>query len=171
MFSVPTIIPISSHARLIKDDSDSISLEEILNKYLRVSLRPDPVQLFLDSLLLYGRSDNGFKRGVQLLNVCVSSYHRQSSDFMNVRLELMLKVIKDVVPSDILSKFVSDLFSSSTDHWIFRRAFSQQFALSTFMCYVLAFGHRTPSKYNLSLNSGMVLMAEVLPSTASYHHE
>lgn len=66
-FSIPTIIPISSHARLVKDDQDSMSLEEIIHLHLQKTETIDPVQFYLDTLVNFGRSSdsNVFKRGVQ----------------------------------------------------------------------------------------------------------
>ena len=76
------------------------------------------------------------------------------------------KISKEIVPEDLLKRFVASHFQlDSSQYWLFRRAFTQQFAMATFMCYVLAFGHRTPSKYSICMQTGQVSVHEVLPST------
>lgn len=83
---------------------------------------------------------------------------------MNLRLELNQKIGKEICPEDCLVQFVNSSFHSCADYWTFRRLFTQQFALSTFMSYVLSFGHRTPTKYGVNLGNGQVTISEVLPS-------
>lgn len=68
-FSVPAIVPISSHARLVKDDNETVSFEEIIGKHLNDHKRlDDPIQLYLDTLVNFGNADGGFRRGV----LCIS---------------------------------------------------------------------------------------------------
>lgn len=88
---------------------------------------------------------------------------------MNLRLDINTKIINDVIPDDLLLKFVASTFPCSADYWTFRRLFTQQYALTTFMCYMMAFGHRTPAKYILSLCNGQILINEILPSILSLH--
>jgi phosphatidylinositol kinase/protein kinase (PI-3 family) len=84
---------------------------------------------------------------------------------MNLRLELVQKIGKELVPETLLLDFIHNTFAHSSDqYWLFRRLFTQQFALTTFISYVMAFGHRTPGKYALNLGNGQVTMSEVLPS-------
>lgn len=83
---------------------------------------------------------------------------------MNLRLELNQRINKELIPEDCLRQFVNKSFHSAADLWTYRRLFTQQFALSTFMSYVMAFGHRTPSKYAVNMCNGQVTISEVLPS-------
>lgn len=66
-FTIPAIVPISSHARLVKDDQDSVTFEEVMAVHTRQHGLVDPVQFYLDSLVEFGRSESAFKRGVPFL--------------------------------------------------------------------------------------------------------
>lgn len=88
---------------------------------------------------------------------------------MNLRLELNNRISKEVVPGNILRKYLASSFPDSSEYWLFRRLFTQQFALSTFTCYAMAFGHRTPAKYSITLCDGQIAISEVLPSIINVH--
>jgi len=53
---------------------------------------------------------------------------------------------------------------TSTDLWMFRKQFTYQLALSTFMTYSLCVGHRSPHKLIFSKNTGSVTATEIQPS-------
>jgi transformation/transcription domain-associated protein len=63
-FSVPSIVPISSHARLVREEDPTVTLEEILNRHISANKLDDPVQFYLDRLVEFHRSDVNIKRGV-----------------------------------------------------------------------------------------------------------
>lgn len=87
---------------------------------------------------------------------------------MNLKLELVTKITRDLVPDDLVLKYMMAVYPNAIDFWTSRKALTQHFALATFMCYIFAFAHRFPSKYLVSLQSSSVTISEVLPSTLAY---
>lgn len=152
-FSVPIIVPVSAHVRLIQDDMDHITLEEVYEKYCQDrGINPD------DALISYrdGLQSEIDRLGIQL--------RKGNVEVLNLRVDMFQKIASEVVPSDILATFVRQFTLSLDEYWLFRQTFARQYACSLFLSYVMALGHRYPHKIGFSRLNGTVVNTEILPT-------
>jgi transformation/transcription domain-associated protein len=68
------------------------------------------------------------------------------------------------IPPTIALEYFQATFPSYDDFWLFRRAFSYQFAALSFMTYMMCMSQRYPHKLNISRSSGRVWGSELVPS-------
>lgn len=153
-FVVPLIVPVSAHVRLIQDETDQVSLEEVYERHCRLNgVEPDDVLIsFRDTL-----QSELSRLGIQL--------RKGNVEVLNLRVDIFQHLSSNVITSDILSKYISALSPSADQYWIFRQTFARQYAGTIFLSYVMALGHRYPHKISFTKKSATVINTEILPST------
>lgn len=92
-FNMPAIIPLSSHVRMIQDESSQVTLEEVYEDYcLQSNLHPDDVIMYYKNFL---------KRGIEKFELTAK---KSPTDILSLKLDAFDDVCKNIIPNDVLSK-------------------------------------------------------------------
>ncbi|KAI8643328.1 hypothetical protein BD408DRAFT_342632 [Parasitella parasitica] len=137
VFHLPAIVPLAPNVRMVQDDPSYTSLYDIYEDHC----------------------DSKFKNNVHAQKDVVN----QKTELLNLRMEINDYISTNMVPSNILSKYLFKTMSSYTDYWMLRKRFTAQYATATFMAYIFSVGHRMPHKIMISRSTGNVWMTELLP--------
>ncbi|RCI06399.1 hypothetical protein CU098_004433, partial [Rhizopus stolonifer] len=150
-FHLPAIVPLAPNVRMVQDDPSYTSLYDIYEDHC------DSVQMHKDDPLVYFVEK--FKNNVNTQKDVVN----QKTELLNLRMEINDYISANMVPSNILSKYLFKTMSSYTDYWMLRKRFTGQYATATLMAYIFSVGHRMPHKIMISRSTGNVWMTELLP--------
>lgn len=151
VFHLPAIVPLAPNVRMVQDDPSYTSLYDIYEDHC------DSVQMHKDDPLVYFVEK--FKNNVNAQKEIVN----QKTELLNLRMEINDYISTNMVPSNILSKYLFKTMSSYTDYWMLRKRFTAQYATATLMAYIFSVGHRMPHKIMISRSTGNVWMTELLP--------
>ncbi|CEP07551.1 hypothetical protein [Parasitella parasitica] len=152
IFHLPAIVPLAPNVRMVQDDPSYTSLYDIYEDHC------DSVHMHKDDPLVY--FVDKFKNNVQAQQKDVVN---QKTELLNLRMEINDYISTNMVPSNILTKYLFKTMSSYTDYWMLRKRFTAQYATATFMAYIFSVGHRMPHKIMISRSTGNVWMTELLP--------
>ncbi|KAI7899883.1 uncharacterized protein BX663DRAFT_576399 [Cokeromyces recurvatus] len=150
-FHLPAIIPLAPNVRMVQDDPSYTSLYDIYEDHC------DSIHMHKDDPLVY------FVEKFKSNNNPQGDVVNQKTELLNLRMEINDYISTNMVPSNILSKYLFKTMSSYTDYWMLRKRFTAQYATATFMVYIFSVGHRMPHKIMISRNTGDVWMTEILP--------
>ena len=174
--STPMIIPLSAHVRIVSDGACLESLEELLEGHLS---RGPTKQSSLEEIILWSR-DELIKRAESVtasippVNSCAplpvavaaaAASKRASPEMVNIKTDVFEEVSHTLVPPSILSTYYRTILADCKDFWIWRQEFTQQYASSCFITYILSIAHRLPHKVLIDASNGKVFMSDLLPST------
>ena len=155
-FTVPVIVALSAHVRLIQDDPESVSLEEVYEDFCEnYELEPDDILVYYKDALYAEIS----RLSIQL--------RKGNVEVLNLRVDIFQHICQNLIKPDLLTKYIQSFASSPQEYWLFRQAFSRQYAASIFLSYVMALGHRYPHKISFSKSDATVVTSEILPSKIS----
>jgi transformation/transcription domain-associated protein len=150
-------VALSAHVRLIQDDHESVSLEEVYENYCENNgLEPDDILIYYKDALYAEIS----RLSIQL--------RKGNVEVLNLRVDVFQQICQNFIKSDLLTKYIQSFTSSPQEYWLFRQAFSRQYAGSIFLSYVMALGHRYPHKISFSKSEASVVTSEILPSMLFY---
>jgi transformation/transcription domain-associated protein len=144
LYPVRHTIPFTNRLRLVGTKPCDISLEEIyVNSCWKHSIDADaPLTMyrnFIGSVVSWEKNDGA-------------------------RLEIFHKISKRVVPDSILTKYFQSSMSSVEHLWHFKKQFSKQMSISSFLCFILRVGDRYPHKLIFSRSTGEITQSEFHPS-------
>jgi len=145
-FNLPLMVPLSPSVRMIEDDVSYISLQGVYEDFCRKNGvdKDEPVLYTIEKL---------------------RQLTPKSLDQANaIRFETFIAVQEKFVPNTIVLEYFSATYPSYADFWLFRRAFSYQFAALTFMTYMMCMSQRYPHKLSIARSSGKVWGSELVPS-------
>ena len=74
---------------------------------------------------------------------------------------------KDLVPQSLVLDYITSVYLSYSDLWLFRRQFAYQLASLTFMTYIMHMRDRNASRLNISRATGSLWGSELIPSMVS----
>ncbi|KAI7885947.1 uncharacterized protein EV154DRAFT_427566 [Mucor mucedo] len=151
VFHLPAIVPLAPNVRMVQDDPSYTSLYDIYEDHC------DSVHMHKDDPLVYFVEK--FKNNINAQKDIVN----QKTELLNLRMEINDYISTNMVPSNILSKYLFKTMSSYTDYWMLRKRFTAQYATATLMAYIFSVGHRMPHKIMISRSTGNVWMTELLP--------
>ncbi|EPB81798.1 hypothetical protein HMPREF1544_11483 [Mucor circinelloides 1006PhL] len=150
-FHLPAIVPLAPNVRMVEDDPSYCTLYDVYEDHCDATNmhKDDPLAYFIEK----------FKSNSNKATDVVS----MKTEMLNLRLEINEEIAKNMVPANILSKYMLRTLGSYTDYWMHRKQFIAQYATATFMSYLFSVGHRTPHKITISRKTGSVWMTELLP--------
>ncbi|KAG2237337.1 hypothetical protein INT48_009070 [Thamnidium elegans] len=151
VFHLPTIVPLAPNVRMVQDDTSYTSLYDIYEDHC------DSVHMHKDDPLVYFVEK--FKSNINAQKDMLN----QKTELLNLRMEINDYISTNMVPSNILSKYLFKTMSSYTDYWMLRKRFISQYATATLMSYIFSVGHRMPHKIMIARSTGNVWMTELLP--------
>ncbi|PNY27116.1 Transcription-associated protein 1 [Tolypocladium capitatum] len=148
-FTLPLMVPLAPHIRIVQEDTSYITLQAVYEDFCRNMDVPkdDPVLFTLEKL-----------RGV------LETKNSQSKVELTptARLEVLTAVQEKWVPSTIALGYFQAVFPQFAEFWLFRRQFSYQLSALTFMTYILYMHNRYPSKMNIARGSGNIWGSELM---------
>ncbi|CAN8095423.1 unnamed protein product [Discula destructiva] len=147
-FTLPLMVPLAPHIRIVQEDTSYITLQGVFEDHCRRNnlSKDDPVLFIMDNLRALSES-NKQKPGEQSAAA---------------RLEILNAIQDKWVPRTIALDFFQRSYSDYADFWLFKRRFSYQMAALTFMTYVLHIDKRYPQKMHIARGTGNIWSSELL---------
>ncbi|KAJ1929691.1 transcription-associated protein 1 [Tieghemiomyces parasiticus] len=145
-FTLPVIVAVAPHLRLVADDPTYVSLQAVYESHCRTKQidRDAATAFYLTQLQ---RADAG----------------RAKPEAVSLKMDVIDRLSTLYAPPTILRDYALAAAPSAGAYWRFRQQVTAQLALSTFMTYVLSAGHRYPHKFQVSRATGRVWATELVP--------
>ncbi|KAI2643463.1 FAT domain-containing protein [Xylaria nigripes] len=159
-FTVPLMIPLAPHIRIVQEDTSYITLQGIYEDHCRRNgmQKDEPVMFTMEKL-----------RGL-----IEPKGTKQPEQTATARLEVFTAIQEKWVPHTLALEYFQSIFPEYSDFWLFRRRFSYQLSAFTFMTYILYMTGRYPHKMNIARGSGKIwgseLMSLMAPSKPFFHN-
>ncbi|TVY21135.1 Transcription-associated protein 1 [Lachnellula arida] len=166
-FTLPLMIPLAPHIRMVQDDPTYVSLQGVYEDHCRKSgmSKDDPILFTMDKM-------RAFAEG-KVSQINAESIDQANTDQKNIDQSITAKLetygaIQDKwVPHNLALEYFTKVYPSYSEFWLFRRQFSYQFAALTFMTYILHMHNRYPQKLNISRGTGNVWGSELMSCMAA----
>lgn len=169
-FTLPLMVPLAPHIRIVQEDTSYITLHGVYEDHCRRMGMPkdDPVLFTLEKL----RGVLETKGQVSCPNInmttksmgAVTNVMKQSKPELTptARLEVFNAIQEKWVPSTVALEYFQQVFPQFAEFWLFRRQFSYQLSALTFMTYILYMHNRYPAKMNIARGSGNIWGSELM---------
>lgn len=152
-FTLPLMVPLAPHIRIVQEDTSYITLQGVYEDHCRrMGMSKDEPVLFTMEKL----------RGV--LEMKMTNKPEQTA---TARLEVFNAIQEKWVPQTVALEYFQKAFPHFTEFWLFRRQFSYQLAALTFMTYILYMHNRYPQKINIARGSGNIWGSELMSYMSS----
>ena len=149
-FNLPVMVPIAPHIRIVQDDASYISLHAVYEDFCRRTGLAKDAPLIFTMEQLRAMSDVKTSKTPDQLSI--------------MRTEIFTSIQQRMVPNNVLLSYMTSIYPSHEDLWLFRRHFAYQYAATTFLTHVMHMANRTPAKISISRNTGDVWSSELVPS-------
>ncbi|AEO62746.1 TRA1-like protein [Thermothielavioides terrestris NRRL 8126] len=152
-FTLPLMVPLAPHIRIVQDDPSYITLQGVYEDHCRrhgVS-KDEPVLYTMEKL-----------RGLADVKVAKPAEHA-----VTTRLEVLRAIQEKFVDNTVVLEYFQLVFPDFSEFWLFRRRFSYQLAALTFMTYILHIDKRYPHKMNIARRSGNIWGSELISFMAA----
>ncbi|KFH46680.1 Transcription-associated protein-like protein [Hapsidospora chrysogenum ATCC 11550] len=152
-FTLPLMVPLAPHIRIVQEDTSYISLQGVYEDHCRRMgmSKDEPVLFTMDKM-----------RGVQ-----ENKTMNKPEQTATARLEIFNAIQEKWVPHTLALEYFEQVFPQFADFWLFRRQFSYQLACLTFMTYILYMHNRYPQKINIARGSGNIWGSELMSYLSS----
>ncbi|KAK4082839.1 uncharacterized protein Triagg1_1729 [Trichoderma aggressivum f. europaeum] len=148
-FTLPLMVPLAPHIRIVQEDTSYITLHGVYEDHCRRMgmSKDEPVLFTLEKL-----------RGV------LESKGGQTKPELTptARLEVFNAIQEKWVPPTVALEYFQQAFPQFAEFWLFRRQFSYQLSALTFMTYILYMHNRYPAKMNIARGSGNIWGSELM---------
>ena len=185
-FTLPLMVPLAPHIRIVQEDTSYITLQGVYEDHCRRMgfSKDEPVLFTMDKM-----------RGVgeMKMTVCIpepdeaakakakakaEDKAKENDDANNdvqnkpeqtatARLEIFNAIQEKWVPHTVALDYFQQTFPQYAEFWLFRRQFSYQLAALTFMTYILYMHNRYPQKMNIARGSGNIWGSELMSYMSS----
>ncbi|KAH9909805.1 FAT domain-containing protein [Xylariomycetidae sp. FL2044] len=147
-FTVPLMVPLAPHIRIVQEDTSYITLQGVYEDHCRRNglAKDEPVMFTMDKLR--GWVDH---KG-----------NKPPEQMASARLEIFTAIQEKWVPHTIALDYFQYTFPEFSEFWLFRRRFSYQLSALTFMTYILYMTGRYPHKINIARGSGKIWGSELM---------
>ncbi|EPT03792.1 hypothetical protein FOMPIDRAFT_150002 [Fomitopsis schrenkii] len=152
-FHLPVAVPCSSNLRLLQNDSSYISLGDIYDQHCEDTgiEREDPGLLMTENYR------------AALMEAYRAGRKLEDHETVALRKDTMDEVTSKMIPSDIISRYMTKIMESPADLWRMRKQFALQIASTSFATHVLCLTGRLPYRFHLSRATGLIYMSEMVP--------
>lgn len=165
-FTLPLMVPLAPHIRIVQEDTSYITLQGIYEDHCRRNemSKDDPVLFTMDKL----RGALESKSTVSWQSVKVDSApsdklkQNKPEQTVTARMEVFNAIQQKWVPQTLVLEYFQQIFPHFNDFWLFRRQFSYQLSALTFMTYILYMHNRYPQKMNIARGSGNIWGSELM---------
>lgn len=167
-FTLPLMVPLAPHIRIVQEDTSYITLQGVFEDHCRRNgiSKDEPVLFIMDKLRALGES-----KGVSCLYGQAFRLGNKLTDFekqkanehgASARLEILNAIQDKWVPRTVALDYFQSIYMDYADFWLFKRRFSYQLAALTFMTYVLFIDKRYPQKIHIARGTGNIWSSELL---------
>ncbi|KAK0626737.1 hypothetical protein B0T14DRAFT_473033 [Immersiella caudata] len=148
-FTLPLMVPLAPHIRIVSEDSSYITLQNIYEDHCRRNglNKDEPVLFTMEKLR--GLMEN-------------KTPQKPPDNLVTARLEVLRAIQEKWVDHTIVLEYFQSAFPEFAEFWLFRRRFSYQLAALTFMTYILHIDKRYPHKFNIARGSGNIWGSELM---------
>ncbi|KAH8163639.1 hypothetical protein CIB48_g4614 [Xylaria polymorpha] len=177
-FTVPLMIPLAPHIRIVQEDTSYITLQGIYEDHCRRNgmLKDEPVMFTMEKLrgLIEPKGAVSFSRRLSSYSLVNHLAQKPPDQTTTARLEVFSAIQEKWVPHTVVLEYFQYIFPEFSDFWLFRRRFSYQLSALTFMTYILFMTGRYPHKMNIARGSGKIwgseLMSLMAPGKPFFHN-
>ncbi|KAH8652325.1 hypothetical protein BX600DRAFT_386637 [Xylariales sp. PMI_506] len=176
-FTLPLMVPLAPHIRIVQEDVSNITLQGIYEDHCRRNgvQKDEPVLFTMDKLrgLIEPKGTVSLGQNAFCPQVANVPYQKQEQT-VTARLEVFTAIQEKWVPHTIALEYFQATFPEFAEFWLFRRRFSYQLSSLTFMTYILYMTGRYPHKINIARGSGKIwgseLMSFMAPAKPFFHN-
>lgn len=169
-FTLPLMVPLAPHIRILQDDESYVSLQAIYEDHCRRNEinRDEPVLFTMDKLraLMDAKTpvSQPFVGGAD--GQCTDEMRKQKPQdgMVTARLEILRAIQEKWVDNQVVLEYFQGTYPEFAEFWLFRRRFSYQLAALTFMTYIMHMDKRYPAKINIARGSGNIWGSEMVAS-------
>lgn len=166
-FTLPLMVPLAPHIRIVQEDTSYITLQGVFEDHCRRNnlSKDEPVLFIMDKLRALGESNKvSFDPAFNSTGRIAPNIPQQKSgeQSASARLEILNAIQDKWVPRTVALDFFQRTYADYADFWLFKRRFSYQLAALTFMTYVLFIDKRYPQKIHISRSTGNIWSSELL---------
>lgn len=144
----PIIIPVWSQVRMVEDDLMYSTFLEVYENYCARNDR---------------EADHPITYFKEQLNQAISGQMTPEA-IVELRLQAYTDITKNLVTDSIFSQYMYKTLISTHHMWAFKKQFSVQLALSSFMSFMLQIGGRSPNKILFAKNTGKIFQTDFHPA-------
>ncbi|CAK7274206.1 transcription-associated protein 1 [Sporothrix epigloea] len=148
-FTLPLVVPIAQHIRLVQDDPSYVSMQTIYEEFCRENG--------------YSKDDASIQTLEKLAIMLDAKAKPNDHHTMGAKAEVLEAIQANMVPNTVLIDYFQRMFPDFGDYFLFRRRFAYQYAATTFMTYVLSADKRYPHKISIGRGTGNVWSSDVMP--------
>ncbi|GMM30245.1 histone acetyltransferase [Martiniozyma asiatica (nom. inval.)] len=146
-FTLPLIVPLSPHVRMVSDDEKYINMYSIYENICKVQgkNKDEPLAFTIEKIR--------------------SAYDPRlpKPDILNVKTEILSAIQTMFVPNTMMKEYFMNYYPKFEDFWVFRKQFASQYSSVLFATYMMAIHNRQPQKIHVNKSSGKVYTSDMLP--------
>lgn len=164
-FTLPLMVPLAPHIRIVQEDMSYITLQGVFEDHCRRNsiAKDEPVLFIMDKLRALGESKGvSFGTSTRPRSGMTDSEQQKSTEGATARLEILNAIQHKWVPCTMALEFFQDTYTDYADFWLFKRRFAYQLAALTFMTYILFIDKRYPQKIHIARGTGNIWSSELL---------
>lgn len=165
-FTLPLMVPLAPHIRIVQEDTSYITMQGVFEDHCRRNnfSKDDPTLFIMDKLRALGETNKvssvvKFDHDESMSDL---PQHKTGEQNASARLEILNAIQDKWAPRTVAQDFFQRTYSDYADFWLFKRRFSYQLAALTFMTYVLFIDKRYPQKIHIARGTGNIWSSELL---------
>jgi transformation/transcription domain-associated protein len=151
-FTLPLMVPLAPHIRLVQEDTSYVTLQGVFEDHCRRNgmSKDDPIFFTMERL-----------------RAMLDNKAMAQAELAAAKLEVYTAVQKRWVGNTVALEYFQETYPDYAAMWQFRRQFSFQLATVSFMTYLLSVHQRYPYKMHISRRTGNVWTSEPLAFMAN----
>ncbi|KAH6689603.1 transcription-associated protein [Plectosphaerella plurivora] len=165
-FTLPLMVPLAPHIRIVQEDTSYITLQGVYEDHCRrhSMTKDDPVLFTMEKLrgVLDTKTAVSLTLGMLAQQIADDGQQKHTEQSATARLEVFTAIQEKWVPNTVALEYFQQVFPDFAEFWRFRRQFSYQMASLTFMTYILYMHNRYPQKINIARGSGNIWGSELM---------
>jgi len=166
-FTLPLMMPLAPHIRLVQEDASYVTLQTIYEDHCRRNgmSKDDPLLFTMDKLRALADSKPQVSPTAPGSSEEAANFVMQQKPpegMVTAKLEVLRAIQEKWVDHTIALEYFQGVFPEFAEFWLFRRRFSYQLAALTFMTYILHIDKRNPHKFNISRRTGNIWGSELI---------
>ncbi|KIY71478.1 hypothetical protein CYLTODRAFT_487243 [Cylindrobasidium torrendii FP15055 ss-10] len=155
--SVPVVIACSPTFRLYQMDRSFVGMTDIFDQWCAQRGVPRDQPLM----------DSAKRVGTMLKEVKATNGNPSKQEYIAMKKLIFDDITANLVPDDIISKFMLRSMATSADLWRMRKQFTMQVAGASFQSHSIFMGGRYPRVFQISRESGTIYSTDMVPVMAS----
>lgn len=165
-FTLPLMVPLAPHIRIVQEDTSYITLQGVYEDHCRRMgmSKDEPVLFTMDKLrgALESKTSVSIHDTLSVPAEVNNMPQNKPEQTATARLEVFNAIQEKWVPSTLALEYFQKVFPQFAEFWLFRRQFSYQLSALTFMTYILYMHNRYPQKINIARGSGNIWGSELM---------